>query len=127
MVHLAAAIGQPEPTEMARLSSVESRTMPVNTIAELPTGGQRRFVRQAFGAEVVELDGAEFLQCQFRGTTLRYTGGEMPRIKDCSFFGARFAAAGAAASTVALFKAMASPGSGLQDVVRETFGAIFGN
>jgi hypothetical protein len=99
----------------------------VDTIAELQTDGQRRFVRQAFGAEVVDLDGVEFLECRFRGTTLRYSGGGVPRIKGCSFSGARFAMDGAAARTVALLKAMASPGSGLQDVVRETFGGIFGN
>lgn len=101
--------------------------MPVNTIAEPQTDGQRRFVRQVFGAEVVDLDGVEFFQCQFRGTTLRYSGGEVPRIKGCSFSGARFAMDGAAARTLALLKAIASPGSGLQDVVRETFGGLFGN
>ena len=86
---------------------------------------RNRFVRRAFGAEIVDLDGAEFIECRFRGTTLRYSGGVVPRIIGCSFSQARFAVDGAAARTLTLLKAMASPGSGLQDVVRETFGALF--
>jgi len=96
-----------------------------NPIEEAETGGKKRFVRRAFGAEIVDLDGAEFLECKFRGTTLRYSGGEVPRIIGCSFSEARFAVDGPAARTLALLKGMASPGSGLQDVVRETFGALF--
>lgn len=88
-------------------------------------GRQSRFVRRSFGAEIVDLDGVEFIECKFRGTTLRYSGGEVPRIIGCSFSEARFAVDGPAARTLALLKAMASPGSGLQEVVRETFGALF--
>jgi hypothetical protein len=98
-----------------------------NLIEEGQPGGKHRFARRAFEAEIVDLDGAEFLECQFRGTTLRYSGGEVPRIIRCSFSEARFAVDGAAARTVALLKAMASRGSGLQDVVRETFGVLFGS
>lgn len=86
---------------------------------------KHRFVRRSFGAEIVDLDGAEFLECKFRGTTLRYNGGEVPRIVRCSFSDARFTVDGPAARTLALLKAMALPGSGLQQVVRETFGALF--
>jgi hypothetical protein len=94
-------------------------------IEQTQAGGRKRFVRQAFGAGIVDLDGAEFIECKFRGTTLRYSGGEVPRIIGCSFSEARFAVDGAAARTLALLKAMASSGSGLQDVVRETFGTLF--
>jgi hypothetical protein len=88
---------------------------------------ERRFVCRAFGREIVDIDGAEFLQCEFRGTTLRYSGGEVPHIKRCRFFDSRFAMEGPAARTVAFLRAMASPGSGVQQVVRETFVAVFAN
>jgi hypothetical protein len=98
-----------------------------NPIEEVLPVGKHRFVRRSFGAEIIDLDGAEFVECKFRGTTLRYSGGEVPRIIGCSFSEARFAVDGAAARTLALLRAMASRGSGLQDVVRETFGALFGS
>ena len=88
-------------------------------------GRKNRFVRRSFGAEIVDLDGVEFVECKFRGTTLRYRGGEVPRIIGCSFSKARFTVDGPAARTLALLQAMASPGSGLQEVVRESFGALF--
>jgi hypothetical protein len=102
------------------------------TVAAKPatdTGTQmyRRFVDQEFDRGVVDLDGAEFVNCRFRGTTIRYSGGELPRIIGCSFFNARFAVDGAAARTLQLLSAMSLPGSGLQAVVRETFGALFAN
>jgi len=87
----------------------------------------RRFVDQDFGPAVVDLDGAEFVNCRFRGTTVRYSGGELPRIVGCSFVNARFTVDGAAARTLQLLSAMSSPGSGLQAVIRETFGALFAN
>jgi hypothetical protein len=102
-----------------------SRTAPVNTSAGPRESAQKRFVRRAFGKEIVDIDGAEFLECEFRGTTLRYSGGEVPRIIRCSFFDMRFAVEGAAARTLALLKGMAAPGSGVQQVVRETFGTVF--
>jgi hypothetical protein len=102
-----------------------SRTARVGTSAEPRESAQKRFVRQAFGREVVDIDGAEFLECEFRGTTLRYSGGEVPRIVRCSFFDMRFAVEGAAARTLTLLKGMAASGSGVQQVVRETFGTVF--
>lgn len=96
-----------------------------NRISKGTPRRKHRFVQRAFGSEIVHLDGAEFLECKFRGTTLRYSGGEVPRIIGCSFSEAHFAVDGPAARTLALLKAMASPGSGLQDVVRETFSALF--
>jgi hypothetical protein len=95
--------------------------------AEPQRSTERRFVRRAFGAEIVDIDGAEFLECEFHGTTLRYTGGEAPHIIKCSFSDARFAVEGAAARTLTFLRAMASPGSGVQQVVRETFAAVFAN
>ena len=101
--------------------------MPVGTSAKPERSVQKRFVRKAFGGEIVDVDGAEFIECEFRGTTLRYGGGEVPRIIKCSFFGTRFAVEGAAARTVTFLRAMASPGSGVQQVVREIFATLFAN
>ncbi len=88
---------------------------------------ESRFVARVFGTELVDLDGGEFIDCQFRGTTVRYSGGAVPRIVGCSFSETRFVVDGAAARTVELLKAMASPRSGMQRVVRETFPAVFAN
>lgn len=101
--------------------------MSVKAVEEPRRGGQRRFVQQAFGAEIVDIDGAEFLECEFRGTTLRYGGGEVPRIIRCRFSDTRFAVEGAAARTLTFLQAMASAGSGVQQVVREMFAALFAN
>jgi hypothetical protein len=97
------------------------RAASADTGPGVQTPPERHFVRRVFGADIVDIDGAEFIECRFRGTTLRYSGGELPRIIRCSFSDAHFAADGAAAKTVAFLKAMASTDSGLQDVVRETF------
>lgn len=86
---------------------------------------ESRFVERVFGNELVDLDGGEFIDCQFRGTTIRYSGGAVPRIVGCSFSETRFIVDGPAARTVELLQAMASPRSGLQRVVRDTFAAVF--
>jgi hypothetical protein len=99
----------------------------VDTSKERRGRAERRFVHKAFGGEIVDIDGAEFIECEFRGTTLRYSGGEVPRIITCTFSDTRLAVEGAAARTVAFLKSMASPGSGVQKVVREAFAAVFAN
>ena len=86
---------------------------------------RRRFVNQAFGREIVDLDGVEFVACKFCGTTLRYSGGEVPRIVGCSFSEAQVD--GPAERTLNLLKAMSLPRTGLRGIVGETFGSLFGN
>ena len=86
-----------------------------------------RYKDKKFGAGIVDLDGHEFVGCAFNGTTLRYSGGEPPCLDGCAFRNVRFVMDGAASRTLALLKAMAAPGSGMQAVVRETFGAMFAN
>jgi hypothetical protein len=100
---------------------------PARQCAEPQRSAERRFVGQAFGREIVDIDGAEFLECEFRSTTLRYSGGEVPHIMRCRFSDTRFAMEGPAARTLAFLRAMASPGSGVQRVVRETFATVFAN
>ena len=95
--------GRKAPT--ASKAEQRSTIASVGTSAEPQRSVQRRFVRKAFGREIVDIDGAEFIECEFRSTTLRYGGGEVPRI----------------------IKATSSPGSGVQQVVRETFAAVFAN
>jgi hypothetical protein len=97
----------------------------VSVTSELST--EKRFIGRAFGSEIVDIDAGEFLECEFRGTTLRYSGGEPPRIIRCKFSDTRFAMEGAAARTVAFLQAMASTRSGVQHVVREMFAVLFAN
>ena len=86
-----------------------------------------RHTNRQFGTEVVDLDGSEFVDCAFVGTTLRYSGGEPPVIVGCSFQQARFVWDGPAARTVGFLQAMSKPESGLRSVVQETFGSLFAN
>ena len=70
----------------------------------------------------VELDGNEFYNCTFSGgATLIYRGDTPPRLNGCKFKSFKFEFQGTAANTVGFLKAMASPNSGLQSVVRDTF------
>lgn len=75
----------------------------------------------------VLLDGGDFDHCRFRRATLIYCGGAPPRIEGCSFEGVTFEFDGAAARTLAVLKAMASPSSGLRDVFKASFPTMFGH
>ena len=75
-------------------------------------------------ADTIDLDGNEFIGCSFDKCTLIYSGGKPPLINDCSFNNVRFKFRGPAKNTVAFLKAMASPDSGLQKVIRDTFPAL---
>jgi hypothetical protein len=75
----------------------------------------------------VLLDGGSFDRCRFRRATLIYCGGAPPKIEGCSFEGVTFEFDGAAARTLALLKAMAAPSSGLRDVFKASFPAMFGH
>ena len=75
----------------------------------------------------VNLDGEEFVNCTFDRATLVYVGGEPPTLKDCNFAAFTFEFQGSAARTVLFLQAMASPNSGLQRVIRETFPALGAN
>lgn len=97
-----------------------------------PEDVQRKRRRKSYRGKtfencIVDLDGTEFIECSFRRSVVRYSGGELPAMVQCSFFETTFSVDQAAARTVKFLKAMSSPGSGLQAVVRETFGAIFGH
>lgn len=64
----------------------------------------------------VELDGNSFVNCTFHHATLVYRGGAAPSLAGCCFDPAQIEFQDAAANTVRLLGAMASPGSGLRYV-----------
>ena len=70
------------------------------------------------------LDDSEFIDCTFDGCTLVYSGGKAPSITGCRFKSFKFEFREHAANTVAFMKLMASPKSGLQRVIRDTFPAL---
>jgi len=74
--------------------------------------------------DTVDLDGNEFIKCSFNKCTIVYSGGEPPSLTECSFDYVKFEFQGPAKNTVAFLKSMASPDSGLQKVVRDTFPAL---
>jgi hypothetical protein len=69
----------------------------------------------------VQLDGNAFIRCRFTGCKLIYSGGMPPNFSHCEFSGSQFYFEGAAGNTVAFLKAMSSPQSGLQRVLKDIF------
>jgi hypothetical protein len=80
--------------------------------------------RGRFAGVPVALDGNTYTDCFFTNCNLTYSGGALPSISGCHFEHCRFELVGAAANTLALLKAMTSPTSGMQTLVRETFRAL---
>jgi hypothetical protein len=76
-----------------------------------------RYVAKPFSGEV-ELDGHEFIDCDFRGATLVFSGGKPPTISGCELAGSKFEFRGAAANTLSVLQGMSQRDSGLQAVVR---------
>jgi len=59
-----------------------------------------KFSNQLFGPdEEVQLDGNEFINCEFIGARIVYGGGAVPVVKGCDFERARFNWVGAAENT----------------------------
>lgn len=79
-----------------------------------------KYENETFTNEV-ELDGNEFIGCVFENCTVVYSGGKQPLITRCSFNNFTFEFRGCADNTVTFLRSMASPSSGLQSIVRETF------
>jgi hypothetical protein len=86
-----------------------------------------KFEDHSFGKETVTLDGNIFIRCSFTGSVLSYSGGPPPALDSCEFSDCSFAFAGMADNTVAFLKAMASPHSGLQRIIRATFPSLTAN
>jgi hypothetical protein len=91
-----------------------------------PDAAPRAFADQAISGRVV-LDNTSFQRCKFRRATLIYAGGVPPQIRDCAFEEVAFEFQGAAGRTLAFLQAMATPASGLREVVRATFVKVFGH
>jgi hypothetical protein len=56
----------------------EAQLCHATPIAKAPTGGRDVLSEKQSGTEIVDLDGAEFLEYRFEGIRLRYSGGEVP-------------------------------------------------
>lgn len=69
----------------------------------------------------ISVDGNRYRNCVFDACVMIYGGGMPPSFSDCRFRNCRLSFVGAAGNTLMFLKAMDSPGSGLQRVVRETF------
>lgn len=69
----------------------------------------------------ISVDGNRYRNCVFDGCVITYGGGVPPSFADCRFRNSRLSFVGAAGNTLLFLKAMDSPSSGLQRVVRETF------
>lgn len=75
----------------------------------------------------ISLDGNHYRNCHFDHCVLTYGGGVPPSFTDCRFRDSTLAFVGAAANTLAFLKAMDSPKSGFQRIVRETFRGFTGS
>ena len=69
----------------------------------------------------ISVDGNRYVDCTFKGCVMVYGGGVPPSFSGCHFRDSRLSFVGAAANTLAFLKALDSPSSGLQRIVRETF------
>jgi len=86
-----------------------------------------RHERNTFNNATATLDGNEFINCIFQNSELVYEGGTLPTLSNNSFQGqVRVTFHGSAANTIAFLKALAKPGSGFQNAVKEMFPEIFG-
>jgi len=75
----------------------------------------------------IQLDGSSFEHCAFQKAVLVYSGGVPPKIAGCTFDDVSFQFVGPAGRTLALLQAMTRPSSGLADIVKASFGRIFGH
>jgi hypothetical protein len=86
-----------------------------------------KFTDKTFTGASVELDNHEFRNCTFRDCKLVYAGGPPPTLDTCDFGNSQFNFHGPAANTIAFLKAMTTPRSGMQLLVREIFPALYGH
>jgi hypothetical protein len=82
------------------------------------------YTQGKFADARIPLDGNSYTECTFTRCRLVYRGGAPPSITDCYFDACRLEMVGAAANTVILLQAMASPSSGMQQLIRDTFRSL---
>lgn len=61
---------------------------------------------QVFERVVLDIDGEEYLACEFRDCLLRFGGGAMPVMQECNIVGGNWQFVGAASRTVSVLKAL---------------------
>ncbi|NJL94067.1 MAG: hypothetical protein HC915_10220 [Anaerolineae bacterium] len=66
--------------------------------------------KQVFGDEEVQVDGRQFKNCRFEGTTLHYTGGALPAFINCQFNAVSLGFGGAADHTLTFLRGLRKGG-----------------
>ena len=79
------------------------------------------FDSNVFVGSTQDLDGHTFKNTQFKNCKLVYAGGLPPSFEGCEFIDSQFVFDGAAGNTLMFLQAMASPKSGVQQVIRAIF------
>jgi hypothetical protein len=103
-----------------------SQLPPTDRAPALDEDGRRAFVDRGFSGRIL-LDNASFQRCKFAHALLIYAGGIPPVIQECSFEDVAIEFHGAAGRTLVFLQAMATPRSGMRDIVKASFARIFGH
>jgi hypothetical protein len=82
------------------------------------------FENREFKYAKEHVDGHTYSKCSFKNVEIVHSGGEPPSFVNCTFSPVSFNFEGAAGRTVSFLKALSSPGSGFQDLVRKTSPAL---
>ena len=80
------------------------------------------YVARPFANEIVHLDGATFIDCEFRNATLVYSGGELPSFMGCHFDSCAWTFEGHALRTLAYLKRLVSEHEGFHEAILRELG-----
>jgi hypothetical protein len=83
------------------------------------------FQYETFSDRTVHVDGNEYERCKFVNSPVVYSGGEVPVFRHCEFNPPHFLFDGAAHRTLSYLRKMSEPDSGMQEVIRKAFPALF--
>jgi hypothetical protein len=104
----------------------ESQLPPTDRAPALDEDGRRTFTDRGLSGRIL-IDNASFKHCQFQHALLIYAGGIPPVIQECSFEDVGIEFHGPAGRTLVFLQAMATPASGMRDIVKASFARIFGH
>lgn len=77
---------------------------------------------QAFSDQKVHIDGATFIDCEFRRATLVFAGGALPYFSGCHFESCTWTLEAHAERTIALLKFLIEENEGLRDSILRELG-----
>jgi hypothetical protein len=78
-----------------------------------------------FEGAQVELDGNQYVRCNFNNCTMVYRGGEIPVLQHCNFKGENWRFEDAAERTLILLQNFSRAGSGFEALVRGCFPELY--